>query len=155
MKLTAWELAYDGIPVTIIADNMAASLMKQGKIHCVVVGADRIAANGDTANKIGTYAVAVLARFHNVPFYVAAPFSTIDCALPDGNGIPIEQRPAAEMTHVNGVRVAPEGIDVLNPAFDVTPAELITGFITDRGLMRPPFRIAAPVSSTGREAPTA
>jgi methylthioribose-1-phosphate isomerase len=139
MKLTAWELMHDGIRVTVIADNMAASLMRQGKIDCVVVGADRVAANGDTANKIGTYGAAIAAKFHGVPFYVAVPFSTIDASLPDGSGIPIEQRDPVEMTHVNGVRVAPEGVDVINPAFDVTPGELVTGFITERGVLRPPF----------------
>ncbi len=139
MKLTAWELAQDGIPVTIIADNMAASLMRQGKIDCIVVGADRIAANGDTANKIGTYGLAVVARYHNVPFYVAAPFSTIDFSLANGDGIPIERRDDTEMTHINSVRIAPEGVPVLNPSFDVTPSELVTAFITERGVLHPPF----------------
>lgn len=139
MKLTAWEMAQDGIPVTIIADNMAAGLMRQGKIDCIVVGADRIAANGDTANKIGTYGVAVLARHHNIPFYVAAPFSTIDMRLPNGDAIPIEQRETTEVTHIDGIRIAPEGVEVLNPAFDVTPAALITALITERGVIEPPF----------------
>lgn len=142
MKLTAWELAQDGIPVTIIADNMAASLMRQGKIDCVVVGADRIASNGDTANKIGTYGVAVLAKHHNVPFYVAAPFSTIDPKISSGVQIPIEQRESIEMTHLDGVQISPEGVDVLNPAFDITPGELVTAFITERGVIRPPFDFA-------------
>jgi methylthioribose-1-phosphate isomerase len=139
MKLTAWELAQDGIPVTIIADNMAASLMRQGRIDCVVVGADRIAANGDTANKIGTYGVAIAAHYHKVPFYVAAPFSTIDLSLATGDQIPIERRDDAEMTHVNGIRIAPEGVPVLNPSFDVTPGELVTAFMTERGVLKPPF----------------
>lgn len=139
MKLTAWELAQDGIPVTIIADNMAASLMRQGRIDCVVVGADRIAANGDTANKIGTYGVAVAAHYHKIPFYVAAPFSTIDLSLATGDLIPIERRDDTEMTHVNGVRIAPEGVPVFNPSFDVTPGELVTAFMTERGVLKPPF----------------
>ena len=141
MKLTAWELAQENIPVTIIADNMAASLMRQGKVDCVIVGADRIAANGDTANKIGTYGLAVLAKHHNIPFYVAAPFSTMDAALASGIQIPIEQRESVEMTHIEGIRVAPEGVSVLNPAFDVTPGALITAFITERGVLQPPFAI--------------
>jgi methylthioribose-1-phosphate isomerase len=139
MKLTAWELSQEGIPVTVIADNMAASLMRQGKVDCVVVGADRIAANGDTANKIGTYGLAVLAKHHNIPFYVAAPFSTIDMKLVSGSQIPIEQRETVEMTHIEGIRVAPEGITVLNPAFDITPGDLITAIITERGVIEPPF----------------
>lgn len=139
MKLTAWELAQDNIPVTVIADNMAASLMRQGKIDCVIVGADRIASNGDTANKIGTYGLAVLAKHHNIPFYVAAPFSTIDMKLSSGIQIPIEQRETIEMTHIEGIRVAPEGVSVLNPAFDITPGELVTGFITEKGVVEPPF----------------
>lgn len=147
MKLTAWELSQDNIPVTVIADNMAASLMRQGKVDCVIVGADRIASNGDTANKIGTYGLAVLAKHHNIPFYVAAPFSTIDMKLTSGVQIPIEQRETIEMTHIEGIRVAPDGVTVLNPAFDVTPAELITGFITEKGVIGPPF------DSAPREAP--
>lgn len=139
MKLTAWELQRDNIPVTIIADNMAGMLMRQGKVDCVVVGADRIAANGDTANKIGTYGLAVLAKHHNIPFYVAAPFSTIDMKLSGGAQIPIEERETVEMTHVEGLRVAPEGVAVLNPSFDVTPGELVTAFITERGILEPPF----------------
>ena len=139
MKLTAWELQRDNIPVTVIADNMAGMLMRQGKVDCVVVGADRIASNGDTANKIGTYSLAVLAKHHNIPFYVAAPFSTIDMKLSSGAQIPIEEREAVEMTHVEGLRVAPEGVAVLNPSFDVTPGELITAFITERGILEPPF----------------
>src|SRR5438874_2157332 len=138
-RLTAWELNKDNIPVTIITDNMAGHVMKQGKIDCVIVGADRIAANGDTANKIGTYSVAVLATFHNVPFYVAAPFSTIDMSLPDGSRIPIEERETVEMTHIEGIRISPEDVPVWNPAFDVTPNRLITGIITERGVIDPPF----------------
>ncbi len=139
MKLTAWELQHDGIPVTVIADNMAAALMRQGRIDCVLVGADRIAANGDTANKIGTYGVAVLAHHHEIPFYVAAPMSTVDFALPDGAAIPIEERESEEMTHIGGIRVAPEGVQTLNPAFDVTSNSLITAIITDIGVARPPY----------------
>jgi methylthioribose-1-phosphate isomerase len=153
MKLTAWELQQDGIPVTIIADNMAAVQMRDGNVDCVIVGADRIASNGDTANKIGTYNVAVIAQFHNVPFYVAAPFSTIDMSLTSGARIPIEEREALEMTHIDGVPIAPAGVPVLNPAFDVTPAELITAIITERGLIHPPFeenlkRMSQPVAIT-------
>jgi methylthioribose-1-phosphate isomerase len=139
MKLTAWELQQDGIPATIIADNMAAVQMRDGNVDCVIVGADRIASNGDTANKIGTYNVAVIANYHKVPFYVAAPFSTIDMSLPTGDRIPIEEREALEMTHVDGVPISPAGVPVWNPAFDVTPHELITGIITERGIIYPPF----------------
>ena len=139
MKLTAWELMQDGIPVTVIADNMAAVLLREGVIDCVVVGADRIAGNGDTANKIGTYGLAVQAKFHGVPFYVAAPLSTIDFSLPDGAGIPIEHRCDEEMTHIDGHRVAPEGVEVWNPAFDVTPAALVTAIITEAGVATAPF----------------
>jgi methylthioribose-1-phosphate isomerase len=139
MKLTAWELSQDSIPVTIIADNMAGSLMRQGKVDCVIVGADRIASNGDTANKIGTYSLAVLAKHHRIPFYVAAPFSTIDMKLISGAQIPIEQRETIEMTHIDGVRIAPEGVSVLNPAFDITPGELITALITESGVIQPPY----------------
>jgi methylthioribose-1-phosphate isomerase len=140
MKLTAWECRELGIPATIISDNMSASLMRKGKVDAAIVGADRIAANGDTANKIGTYGVAVLAKTHGVPFYVAAPLSTVDFDLPHGDLIPIEERADTEMTHANGVRLAPEGVPVYNPAFDVTPAEWITAIITERGVARPPFR---------------
>jgi methylthioribose-1-phosphate isomerase len=139
MKLTAWELAQDGIPVTVIADNMAGVLMSQGKVDCVIVGADRIAANGDTANKIGTYSLAVLAKVHAVPFYVAAPRSTVDVSLENGGLIPIEERSHEEMTHIDGVRIAPEGVEVINPAFDVTPAEIISAMITEAGVLWPPF----------------
>ena len=138
-RLTAWELSKDNIPVTVITDNMAGHVMKQGKVDCVVVGADRIAANGDTANKIGTYMVAVLAKQHNLPFYVAAPVSTIDLSLESGEQIPIEERDAKEVTHVRDQQVAPDGVDVQNFAFDVTPNELIAAIITDRGIARPPY----------------
>jgi len=136
-RLTAWELQRRGIPVTLICDNMAAQVMKERKVHLVVVGADRIAANGDTANKIGTYGVALLARAHGIPFYVAAPSSTFDLTLADGSSIPIEQRDPREITHAQGRATAPDGIDVYNPAFDVTPADLIEGIITERGIIRP------------------
>jgi methylthioribose-1-phosphate isomerase len=138
-RLTAWELQRDGIPTTLITDNMAGHFLKGGRIGCVVVGADRIAANGDVANKIGTYGVAVLAKENNVPFYVAAPISTLDLTLTSGDFIPIEERPATEVTHVYGVPMAPTGICVANPAFDVTPNRYVTAIITERGLARPPF----------------
>lgn len=137
-RLTAWELQQDGIPVTLITDNAAGALMRQGRIHCCVVGADRIAANGDVANKIGTYSVAVLAHAHGIPFYVAAPSSTIDMQTADGNGIPIEERSPSEVTCLHSGRmIAPHGVDVWNPAFDVTPADLIAGIITERGIIAP------------------
>ncbi len=137
-RLTAWELMQDHIPVTLITDNMAGSLMRQGKIQLCVVGADRIAANGDVANKIGTYSVAVLAKAHNIPFYVAAPYSTIDLNTKTGEDIPIEQRHPSEVTTIHGsYPVAPKDVAVFNPAFDVTPAELITGIITERGVFKP------------------
>ncbi|PLX85027.1 MAG: S-methyl-5-thioribose-1-phosphate isomerase [Desulfuromonas sp.] len=135
-RLTAWELQRDGIPVTLICDNMAGALMAQGEIDAVIVGADRIAANGDTANKIGTYTVAVLAHEHNIPFYVAAPTSTVDLSLTDGSQIPIEQRDPREVTHTGDIQLAPQGIEVRNPAFDVTPARLITAIITEQGVAR-------------------
>ena len=138
-RLTAWELSKDNIPVTIITDNMAGHVMKQGKVNCVVVGADRIAANGDAANKIGTYMVSVLAREHHIPFYVAAPVSTIDPSIATAEDIPIEERDAKEVTHVGDQRLAPEGVEVHNFAFDVTPNELIAAIITDRGIARPPY----------------
>jgi methylthioribose-1-phosphate isomerase len=138
-RLTAWELMKDGIPTTVIADNMAGAMMKQGKIAAVVVGADRIAANGDVANKIGTYTVAVLAKEHGIPFYVAAPWSTVDMSTPDGDRIPIEQRPAKEVTHHAGKQVAPDGVLVENPAFDVTPGKYVTAIITERGIARAPY----------------
>lgn len=137
-RLTAWELMQDGIPVTLITDNMAGSLMKQGLVHLCIVGADRIAANGDVANKIGTYSVAVLAKAHGIPFYVAAPYSTIDLATPSGDQIPIEQRDPREVTSICGTaQVAPAGVEVLNPAFDVTPASYVTAIITERGVFKP------------------
>lgn len=138
-RLTAWELMKDGIPTTVISDNMAGAMMKQGKIGAIVVGADRIAANGDVANKIGTYTVAILAKEHRIPFYVAAPFSTIDLDTPDGSKIPIEQRNPQEITHIAGKRVAPEGVAVENPAFDVTPARLVAAIITEHGIARAPY----------------
>jgi methylthioribose-1-phosphate isomerase len=138
-RLTAWELMRDGIQTTVITDNMAGALMHQGGIDLVVVGADRIAANGDTANKIGTYGVAVLAREHDIPFYVAAPLSTIDLDTPDGQHIPIEERNAREVTHVGGNQLTPEGALIWNPAFDITPHRFIAGIITERGICRPPY----------------
>ena len=138
-RLTAWELVRDGIQTTVITDNMTGALMRQGNVDLVVVGADRIAANGDTANKIGTYGVAVLAREHKIPFYVAAPLSTVDLDTPDGTHIPIEERSAKEVTHVGGAQLAPDGALVWNPAFDVTPHHLIAGIITERGIFRPPY----------------
>ncbi|MGA3025071.1 MAG: S-methyl-5-thioribose-1-phosphate isomerase [Bryobacteraceae bacterium] len=138
-RLTVWELQHDGIPATLITDNMAGHFLKSGRIGCVVVGADRIAANGDVANKIGTYSVAVLAKENSVPFYVAAPISTLDLTLASGAEIPIEQRAASEVTHVFGVAVAPEGTAVENPAFDVTPNRYVTAIITERGVARTPY----------------
>jgi methylthioribose-1-phosphate isomerase len=138
-RLTAWELMKDGIPTTVIADNMAGAMMKQGKIGAIVVGADRIAANGDVANKIGTYTVAVLAKEHLIPFYVAAPLSTVDLETPDGSKIPIEQRDAKEVTHIAGKAIAPEGVQVENPAFDVTPAQYVNAIITEHGIARAPY----------------
>jgi methylthioribose-1-phosphate isomerase len=138
-RLTAWELQRDGIDVTLITDNMSGHFFQQGTFDAVIVGADRIAANGDAANKIGTYTVAVLAHAHGVPFYVAAPVSTIDIACPNGDAIPIEERSALEVTEIFGTRVAPEGVAVRHPAFDVTPARLITAIITERGVLRPPY----------------
>ncbi|WP_432822862.1 S-methyl-5-thioribose-1-phosphate isomerase [Trichloromonas sp.] len=135
-RLTAWELQKDNIPVTLICDNMAGYLMSKGEIDCVIVGADRIAANGDTANKIGTYTVAVLAKEHGIPFYVAAPISTIDMAIADGSGIPIEERESREVTHCGDKQLAPTGVAVRNPAFDVTPARLVTAIITERGVVK-------------------
>ena len=138
-RLTAWELVKDGIDTTVITDNMTASMMRLGNVDLVVVGADRIAANGDVANKIGTYGVAVLAREHGIPFYVAAPLSTIDLNTPDGSGIPIEERNDREVTHVGSARLTPEGAKIRNPAFDVTPAKYVTAIITERGIARPPY----------------
>jgi len=139
-RLTAWECVQDGIPCTLVTDNMAGHLMARGEVDAIIVGADRIAANGDTANKIGTYMVAVLAQRHGVPFYVAAPTSTFDLALADGSKIPIEERPAEEVTGYRGLRWTPAGIKVRNPAFDVTPAELITALICEKGVANPPDR---------------
>jgi methylthioribose-1-phosphate isomerase len=138
-RLTAWELKQENIDITLITDSMAGHFFQQGKFDAVIVGADRIAANGDTANKIGTYTVAVLANAHGVPFYVAAPLSTIDVNCPSGASIPIEERSAAEVTSMNGVSIAPEGIGVRHPAFDVTPSRLISAIITDRGVLRAPY----------------
>jgi len=138
-RLTAWELMKDGIQTTLIADNMAGAMMRQGKIKAVIVGADRIAANGDVANKIGTYSVAVLAKEHGIPFYVAAPWSTVDMNMPDGEGIPIEQRSAREVTHHAGKQVAPEGVLVENPAFDVTPNKYVAAIVTERGIAKSPY----------------
>src|SRR5215218_8254376 len=138
-RLTAWELVKDGIDTTVITDNMSGSMMRLGNVDLVVVGADRIAANGDVANKIGTYGVAVLAKEHDIPFYVAAPISTIDLATPDGTHIPIEERNAREVTHVGSSRLTPEGAHIRNPAFDVTPAKFVTAIITERGIARAPY----------------
>src|SRR6202795_4956637 len=138
-RLTAWELMKDGIPTTVISDNMAGAIMKQGKIGAIVVGADPIAANGDVANKIGTYSVAVLAKEHDIPFYVAAPLSTIDFETPDGSKIPIEQRNEKEVTHIAGKQMTPDGVQIENPAFDVTPAKYVTAIVTERGIARAPY----------------
>jgi methylthioribose-1-phosphate isomerase len=138
-RLTAWELAANGVPATLICDNMAGCLMQKGQVDLVVVGADRIAANGDAANKIGTYTVAVLAKEHNIPFYVAAPTSTVDLQIPSGDDIPIEERGADEVRFVFGKQIAPKDIPVFNPSFDITPNHLITAIITDQGIIRPPF----------------
>ncbi|HVW78664.1 MAG TPA: S-methyl-5-thioribose-1-phosphate isomerase [Alloacidobacterium sp.] len=152
-RLTAWELMHDNIPTTVLCDNMAASLMRQGKIRAVVVGADRIAANGDVANKIGTYNVAILAKEHGIPFYVAAPWSTIDLATATGDEIPIEQRAQVEVTHHAGKQLTPHGVGIENPAFDVTPAKYVTAIITERGVLHAPYAEslmaleAAPVSN--------
>jgi len=142
-RLTAWELEQAGIPVTVLADNMAASLLRSGAVDLVIVGADRIAANGDVANKIGTYSLALAARHHGVPFYVAAPWSTVDPATATGDDIEIEQRAAIEVSHWNGAAVSASGAAVYNPAFDVTPAALISAIITDRGVVRPEYRFSA------------
>ncbi|HEY5381491.1 MAG TPA: s-methyl-5-thioribose-1-phosphate isomerase, partial [Acidobacteriaceae bacterium] len=139
-RLTAWELMKDSIPTTVLCDNMSAHLMSKGRIQAVIVGADRIAANGDTANKIGTYAVAIIAKEHGIPFYVAAPFNTIDPNTATGEGIPIEQRDPREVTHSNGKQMTPDGVGIENPAFDVTPAKYIAAIITERGILRAPFQ---------------
>lgn len=153
-RLTAWELMKDGIPTTVISDNMAGAMMKQGRIGAVVVGADRIAANGDVANKIGTYTVAVLAKEHGIPFYVAAPISTVDLATPDGSSIPIEQRNGKEVTHIAGKQMVPDGVEVENPAFDVTPAKYVAAIITERGIAKAPYeeslrKLASAAASIG------
>ncbi len=139
-RLTAWELHKDNIPVTLITDSMAGHFMKARQIDCIIVGADRIAANGDVANKIGTYSVAVLAKENNLPFYVAAPISTLDLSIPDGEHIPIEERAPLEVTHVKDVQLAPEGVQIANPAFDVTPNRYVAAIITERGIARPPYQ---------------
>jgi methylthioribose-1-phosphate isomerase len=149
-RLTAWELQKDDIQVTLITDNMAGHIMKKGMVDAIVVGADRIAANGDTANKVGTYMVAVLARTHNIPFYVAAPVSTVDLNAADGDAIPIEERDVREVTHIKDHQLAPSEIAVHNPAFDVTPNEFITAIITDRGVARPPFSASLKHLVTGQ-----
>ena len=138
-RLTAWELARDGVPVSVITDNMAAHLMQHAEVDLVIVGADRIAANGDVANKIGTYGLAVLAREHGIPFYVAAPISTLDLATPDGAGIPIEERGRAEVAEWGGRVVVPDGVPVRHPAFDVTPHRLVSAIVTERGIVRAPY----------------
>jgi methylthioribose-1-phosphate isomerase len=143
-RLTAWELVRDGIDTTVITDNMAGAMMRLGEVDLVVVGADRIAANGDVANKIGTYSVAVLAKEHGIPFYVAAPLSTVDLNTPDGSGIPIEERNEREVTHVGATRLTPEGARIRNPAFDVTPSQYVTAIITERGIARAPFTESLP-----------
>ena len=138
-RLTTFELAMDGIPVTLITDGMCSYFMNKGMIDMVVVGADRIAANGDTANKIGTYTVAIAAKYHNIPFYIAAPLSTIDRSIATGEEIPIEERSHEEVTHINGKRICAEGVNIINPGFDVTPHELITGIITEKGILKPDY----------------
>jgi methylthioribose-1-phosphate isomerase len=150
-RLTAWELMKDNIPTTVLCDNMAASLMRQGRIQAVIVGADRIAANGDVANKIGTYGVAILAKEHNIPFYVAAPWSTLDLATPHGDLIPIEQRDAREVTHSNGKQMTPNGVAIENPAFDVTPAKYVTAIITERGVLSAPYNQSIKAMATQTE----
>jgi methylthioribose-1-phosphate isomerase len=157
-RLTAWELVRLGIETILITDSTAASVLRRGDVQAVVVGADRIAANGDTANKVGTYPLAVLAMRHGVPFYVAAPTSTIDAALPDGEHIPIEEREGTEVTHFGGRRIAARGVKVYAPAFDVTPASLVSAIVTERGILRPPFTqslsgVLRPGSATGEETP--
>jgi methylthioribose-1-phosphate isomerase len=158
-RLTAWELMKDNIPTTVLCDNMAAHLMSKGRIQAVIVGADRIAANGDVANKIGTYAVSILAKEHGIPFYVAAPWSTLDLNTPTGDLIPIEQRDAREVTHANGKQMTPEGVAIENPAFDVTPAKYVTAIITERGVLQAPYeqsiRKMAEQSATTPELATA
>jgi methylthioribose-1-phosphate isomerase len=143
-KLTAWELQKHGIKVTVVADTMAGYLMRQGRIDACLVGADRIAMNGDVANKIGTYQIAVLANRHKIPFYVAAPLSTVDMNIPSGDVITIEERDSKEVTHIEGIQITPDFVDVINPAFDVTPSELVTAIITDRGIAEPPYDQSIP-----------
>ena len=150
-RLTAWELMKDNIPTTVLCDNMAASLMRQGRIQAVIVGADRIAANGDVANKIGTYGVAILAKEHSIPFYVAAPWSTLDLATAHGDLIPIEQRAATEVTHSNGKQMTPHGVAIENPAFDVTPAKYVTAIITERGVLTAPYNQSIKTMATQAE----
>jgi len=150
-RLTAWELMKDNIPTTVLCDNMAASLMRQGRIQAVIVGADRIAANGDVANKIGTYGVAILAKEHSIPFYVAAPWSTLDLATAHGDLIPIEQRASTEVTHSNGKQMTPHGVAIENPAFDVTPAKYITAIITERGVLTAPYNQSIKAMATQTE----
>ena len=150
-RLTAWELMKDNIPTTVLCDNMAAALMRQGRIQAVIVGADRIAANGDVANKIGTYGVAILAKEHNIPFYVAAPWSTLDLATAHGDLIPIEQRAATEVTHSNGKQMTPNGVAIENPAFDVTPAKYVTAIITERGVLTAPYNQSIKAMATQTE----
>lgn len=150
-RLTAWEMKKERIPTTLITDNMAGHFIKAGRVSCIVVGADRIAANGDVANKIGTYTLAVLAKRHRIPFFVAAPVSTVDLRCPTGDDIPIEDRPPREVTHIGGRQMAPRGIGVANPAFDVTPNDLVSAIITDRGIARAPFtRSLKKLATTGR-----
>jgi methylthioribose-1-phosphate isomerase len=139
-RLTAWELVTDNIPVTLITDGMCGYFMSKGMIDFVVVGADRIAANGDTANKIGTYTVSIAAKAHNIPFYIAAPLSTIDTSISSGEEIPIEERDKDEVIYINGKRICPEGVNIINPSFDVTPANYITGIITEKGILKPDYK---------------
>ncbi len=153
-RLTAWELMKDHIPTTVLCDNMSAHLMSKGRIQAVIVGADRIAANGDTANKIGTYGVSILAKEHGIPFYVAAPWTTIDLATATGESIPIEQRDRREVTHSNGRQMTPDGVGVENPAFDVTPAKYITAIITERGVLRAPFTASIAALADQRPQPS-
>jgi methylthioribose-1-phosphate isomerase len=149
-RLTSWELQKEKIPATLITDNMAGFLMQQGKIDKIIVGADRIAANGDTANKIGTYSLAVLAKEHGIPFYVAAPLSTIDTTLKTGAAIPIEERSSAEVTHLHGQQIAPAKIKVYNPAFDITPAKYITAIITEKGILQEPYLNSIRTAAKGK-----
>jgi methylthioribose-1-phosphate isomerase len=151
-RLTAWELQKLGIPMTLITDSMAGHFMSRGRVQAVVTGADRIAANGDTANKIGTYSLAILAHEHGIPFYVAAPVSTIDLSCPDGDHIPIEERSSEEVTHFGGLQIAPEGVQAAHPAFDVTPARYITAIITNAGVAYPPFGMALRKFTAGEAA---